>query len=485
MNNIKSMHEQKIVNRSEAKMENMKLHALLLVLIISGAIFFLTLSLAVNFCIISNIGEITDKVMAKSGSAADIQAAVNMVASAGGGNVYIPAGTFNFVPVGGPWVTVNIPPGVNLIGAAPSGNDSNSGPWGSSQGIPASWATTLVMPYDVPGTWYDIADPNPLCWFELGNGTHNIPSRFANIKLQGYRSINPSSTTLHIGICILGVTDFRIDHCCFENCAGGAIHIGLCYQQNFYCSGVIDHCMLYNTHGWDDLANYMNGNIGYGVEVSRSYYSDSQGSPMPFEPMTTMLGHYNNRTVYIENCYFSKWRHCVTAGHGGYYVFRYNIIDQDFGHYSLDVHGLRDSESGRAGGQGCEIYENIFRNITSPDEHGGTSVHGVMQNGGGYGVFFNNYIDSSYYALVFYNEDYVPSLTWHVQNFYMWSSKGSWTPTVNFPIGAIPASRNVTQEWSRPAYNLTDPQYPNCDLSWTMIAGYKPYQYPHPLTLGQ
>jgi len=376
------------------------------------------------------------------------------------GNVYVPAGTWNFYNVGQAWNTVEVPAGVNIIGAPTSGSDS--------LGIPTSWSTILVMPYDVPGT----AD-SKVTWFDLGTSSwsaHPLDRtvRFANIKLVGYRTINPSSITEHLALSIAGLLNWRVDHCCFENCAGGGIAVPVWYDWNLYCSGVVDHNRFYNTAGFDDLVNYRNGNIDYGIELHRAY------SGVKFDPTMSVLGKFTNYTTIIENNYFSKWRHCVSSGHGAYYVFRYNIVDQDFGHYSIDVHGLRDTEAGRAGGRGMEVYENNFTNQVD--------FGGLFQDGGGCGVWFNNYVDSSYNKIALYSEDYVASTTWHLADFYMWSAKGN-TIAAGYPTGSIDPSRHVVEAWGRSAYNSTDVRYPNVDPSWS-IAGYTPYVYPHPLTVG-
>lgn len=428
----------------------------------------------------------TLEIVANSGSAADIQAAVDQLAAiAGRGRVRIPAGNFNFVDIGQPWRTVSVPAGIDILGAS-SPKDAN----GFNEGFfdsPTSgtWLTVLKMPYNVPGVWGNLPS-----WFTIGNGAQDPtkPSRFSDIKIQGYRSINSSSVTLHQGIAIYGVIDFRIDHCMFEHVAGGAIVIPLWHQQSVECSGVIDHSKFINVHGYDNLVNGAYSTIGYGINVGRAYYATASGDPIPYDPTMEILGQYNTHTVFIEDNYFSKWRHCVTEGHGGYYVFRHNLINKDFGHFSLDVHGLRDSEPNRCGGRGCEVYENVFGPTESTDEGDatGNGVYlGVMQDGGGSGVFFNNVIDSSYQFISLYSEDYVASEVWHLKDFYLWGKNGTWAGTgwVGYPRGPIDPSRNVVVDWNRPAYDPTDPTYPNTDPSWS-IAGYKPYPYPHPLTLG-
>lgn len=455
------------------------------VLVATFAVYPVLSALTANVVIV-NSGKIEAgvNVVADSGSARDIQAAVDWVAAHGGkGNVTIPAGTFNFVNVGEAWQTVNVPPGINIIGAPTTGNDS--------RGIPTTWNTVLVEPYDTNNTWDSGVDTT---FFNLGCGGPNFadfagfsgtlppnryPIRFSNIKLQGIRTLIPTSTSLPVGIIIYGIIDYRIDHCCLENMAGGGIIVDPWYYENLFCCGVIDHCRIYNTHGWDVLANYAEGNIGYGCAFARSYYPDSG----PWDTTMSVLGKYTSYTHFIENCYFSKWRHCVSSGHNGYYVFRYNIIDQDFAHYSLDVHGQRDTEAGRWGGRGAEIYENTFTNMLPVDEGGQAGLNRVFQDGGGCGVWFNNYVDSTYSIMSLYAEDAVADPTCHLKDFYLWGNKGTWTLPFNGIPSGFTASRNVYADWSRTAYDPTNPSYPNVNPSWS-IAGYKPYPYPHPLTLG-
>jgi hypothetical protein len=411
-------------------------------------------------------------IYALSGSASDIQAAVDQAEAAGGGDVYIPAGTWNFVEVGEPWKTVGVPLGVNIFGA-PNNRDAN--------GQNTEWNTVLVMPYDVEGTWFNLGKGgSSYPTFDPDVTPRTQPIRFSDIKLQGYRSIDPESDTRNTGIVIYGVPDFRIDHSCFENTAGSAVTVQAWYDEGLYSHGVIDHNRIYNTHGWDDLANYVNGNTDYGIELHRVVYGSDFSQ---WEPTESVLGKYTDYTVFIEDNYFSKWRHVVSSGHGAYYVFRYNTVDQDWGHFSVDVHGLRDSEPERLGGRGAEIYENTFTNCNPSDDSpsGGSNVRGLFQNGGGCGVWFNNYVDNTYNSIVLYNEDAVPSPTCHLKDFYLWSSKGSWTPYVSYPSGSIDPSRNVLADWSRQAGNPNDSNYPNVDPSWS-ISYYKPYTYPHPLT---
>jgi hypothetical protein len=463
-------------------MNDRQLNAFLLVLVAFAASLVIAFSQATNYVVIPNNGQISTDIAAKSGSAKDIQTAVNQAAASsnGRGNVRIPAGTFNFINAGDPWMTVDIPAGVNVFGA-PTQRYAN--------GSVISWNTILILPVDIGG---DIDTSWQYTWFSFsGSGNPTKPSRISDVKLVGYRSAHPLSITMTVGISISNVMDFRIDHCCLEDICGDGITI-----DGLNCRGVIDHCSLYNLYGWDDLGGYSDSNVGYGIYPSRYLTA-------PFDATMNVLGKYTNYTIFIENCYFSWWRHCVSSGHGAHYVFRYNIIDQDLGHFSLDVHGLRDTQTNRAGGRAAEFYENTFTNVnqyipqqvlngnltgvsykstpsSSPD------YRAVLQDGGGCGVFFNNYIDRSYDSdgIALYTEDDVASATWHLQDFYSWSTKGPWpTNGVNGVWPDFSADRHVEAYWTRQAGISTDANYPNVDPSWS-IAGYKPYSYPHPLTLG-
>ena len=415
---------------------------------------------------------------AKSGSAKDIQSAVNWVVANlnGKGNVYVPAGTWNWTNPGQSWVTVTVPAGVNIFGATTT-RDSND--------QVTSWNTIIRMSHDEGGN-IDTGEQWTFFVFQ-GSNDPAKPSEMRDIKVVGYRSFDHSSVTMQCALRIDSVADFRIDHCCFEDTPSGIAVTD--------AMGVIDHCRIYNLYGWDDLGGYSDSTIGYGVGVYGDYHT-------PFAPTMNMLGHYANYITYIENCYFSWWRHCVAEGVGGYYVFRYNTIEYDMGHFSLDVHGVRTQ--GYAGGRGAEIYSNTFLHVNqyiplSVDGHsqsqwGAVSYNStpssspdyrcLFQDGGGCGVWFNNYVDTSYRSdgIALYTEDDVADATWHLKDFYLWSTKGPWSPpSWNGPISGF-SGRNVAAYWSRQAGNLGDTNYPNVDPSWS-IAGYTPYTYPHPLTL--
>lgn len=400
-----------------------------------------------------------------TGHWSEIQAAVTQAGAQG--TVYLRNGTFNFCDNGESWHTISNPNGISIVAATPpTGADS--------LGIPTTWNTILKANIDSGGRQDNPSggSPGKALWFKVGNGTYNASKlfRFSGIKVVGYRYSEATAIEMEMGLEFHGVK-YRIDHSSFENLGGGCWYVPNWYQDNMSCHGVADHSRFYNTYGFDDLAYYYNGNIDYAANLQRAYYSTPSNGAMPFPPTMDVLGKDTVFTHFIENCYLSKWRHCISPGHGAYYVFRHNLVDQDFAHFSLDVHGLRDAEAGRAGGRGFEVYENTFTNNVTP------SFGGLFQDGGGCGAWFNNYVDTTYFQAALYPEDYVASPTWHLQDFYMWSAKGPASINVgNYPI----AGRNVGLDWARIAGNEGDANYPNVNPAWS-IAGYKPYVYPHPL----
>jgi hypothetical protein len=217
--------------------------------------------------IISSTGTIINPttVVAESGYWQDIQAAVNEADTKGGCTVLIPAGVFNFVNVGEAWsgARVTIPAGVNVVGAT-NNRDTN--------GQNTEWRTVLTLPWDVPGSWLGGSGDSPAnggpsvpTMFRIvGNGDSNENSRFSNIKLVGYRSIDPNSKYIIQGLSVTDVVDFRVDHVYFEHITGGGVA-----TSGDRCNGVIDHCDFVNpvahvqTVGWEECT------VGYGISVAK------------------------------------------------------------------------------------------------------------------------------------------------------------------------------------------------------------------------
>jgi len=412
-----------------------KIYAILLVSVMLAGIFSFSpaISLLMNdVVVIRSTGKMaTANGTAISGSARDIQAAVDEVVAAGGiGDVHIPAGTFNFVEIGEPWITVNVPAGVNIFGA-PTERDAN--------GQVIEWETVLVMPYDVPSTlsaWET--------WFTItGNGDTNEPSRFSDIKLIGYRDFDPTSTSVHFAMEIFQVMDFRIDHCFFKHTTLGVAIDG---GSTAMSRGVIDHNNFINEYG----IGYPYGSltIGYGIQPINT------GSSNWDDNIDNVVGKYTNYTVFIEDNYFSKWRHCVASNDGAHYVFRHNTIENDFGYASLDAHGLGYPQGTRA----VEIYDNLLLNATDDPNW---AIH--IRGGGG--TIFNNTVRGYYQPGRYSN---FLHLTNDNPNGYRVHDVWVWDNDVETGMIFLLLTGTITENVDYFLYEKPD---------------YQPYPYPHPLTL--
>jgi len=407
----------------------------------SGAIkviFFLmiivgitSLSLAEVFDkeIVYNTGKILPYVVADSGYWQDIQDAVDLVSSIGGGNVYIPEGVWNFVNPGESWTgaRVVIPAGVNVFGA-PTEKYPN--------GSVVEWKTVLVLPWDVPGdNSYD-----PPKWFLIhGNSDPNKPSRFSDIKLVGYREFDHDSTQVLRGIKVENVINFRIDHVCFRHIPEGV------WIDGVYCCGVIDYCVFDNVYGVYGAPDWATRTIGYGIRIDRTTEFSE------WEPITNLLGKYTNHTVFIEDCIFTKWRSCVSGNHGAHFVFRHNIVKHGFGYGELDQHPAWESPyvSGRA----MEVYENYF--IDPTNEGDGSVIH--LWAGGG--VYFNNTVSGVNYR------------------YFIMAGNPNWNSTFA-PSDNYLWNNNIGEKILWTGYGTEGINYFLYKPNW-----YTPYPYPHPLTL--
>lgn len=281
--------------------------------------------------IIKNSGKVSATVItAKSGLAKDIQDAVNIVAAAGGGIVYVPNGTFNWYGT----ETVYIPAGVSIIGQGQNVTVLQ-------QVNPAPFETMFVI---------------------TGNGNPNKPVRISGITFKG--KVIGNDDVAGSAIEIENIIDFRVDHCDFIDFPAEGVGV----QGNLGCRGVIDHCNFKALY-----KDTVDGYWSYGVVVWSTDYWDWDDN------ITHFLGKYEDiptlfPTVYVEDCYFYKTRHAIASNQLGWYVFRYNTVYQEW-NSGVDVHG---SSPNAAGGRGGEVYNN---HIIAPI--------GIGFRGGS-GVIFNN-----------------------------------------------------------------------------------------------
>lgn len=451
-------------------MHNTKFWALFII----SAVLIATLCLSpaisslMNSVIIRSRGVIaTDlpTITAASGYWQDIQAAVNWVVAHGGiGNVYIPEGTWNFVNVNEsmPYNTakVTIPAGVNIFGE-PTERTSGLSYDGIGQNPNdqvVEWKTVLVMPWDAAGgregyrTWF----------FRVrGTGDPTETTRISNIKFVGYREFDITCESWHGAIEIYNAVDWRVDHCWFQHCTGGAVYVTS--PSGGKLRGVVDHCRLINTYGYVEWG-YEECSACYGIHLKQS------GTQEWEDDITKVLGHYNDNTVFIEDCYFSRWRHCVCSLDNGHWVFRHNTIEYDSIVGSLDLHGTYNYVGSRA----SEIYNNLIidpvmnkhpDNWDSTTPANGQDGTGVQWRGGG-GVFFDNYVRNYRFGIIMTDEGDVQKCYPH--DIWIWNN--TWENVLNRINVSYQGNYQITRDVD---YFLYAP-------SW-----YTPYPYPHPLTVPQ
>ncbi len=264
-------------------------------------------------------------VMAKSGSAADIQAAI-VAAQSGDKVARIPAGTFT---LGG---SVSVPDGIRLIG----------------QGMDH---TILIA-----------------------SGSQQINVSGTACRVSGFTIKNPSNNGPD-AINITNAAGFRVDHMGIEGFGPGykaAVSVrgslgGLSSR------GVIDHNRVkapLNTTSYG-CAVFGNGDWLYeDVDHRDDFFGDNFKT-------------YQANGVYIEDNVFYNTRHAVATNNASYIVFRHNEI---FGGNSntssrIDSHGPNQWMNG---GRFWEIYNNI---IHTPAPYGNSFA--INPRGGDGVVFNN------------------------------------------------------------------------------------------------
>jgi hypothetical protein len=374
-------------------------------------------------------------VIALNGSPSAIQTAVNTVAATGDGKgtVYVPAGTFYFNWTGDIGA-VTSPAGVNIIGAG--------------KGV------TILRQTN---NWAYTEWPSGYFFHVQGEGRAGAATRVGNMSLIGFREVFPEASGRTRGVLMDQVKDFRVDHMAIKDTGGGGVDTMDWDVPEIVCQGVIDHCDIINTNGLpcgpDGIASGPNV-LGYGVGV--------YGSGVAAEwiaDTNQVLGKYNygRGVIYVEDCYFSHWRHNVCSNNNGHYVFRHNLLELDAGFGSVDGHGGGYGREG-VGTRAMEIYDNVFRNPNREylwHTGGGGSVL-VNWRGGG-GVFFNNRVED--YAEVISLQDEGSNPKYYPRDIWAWGNT-----FVNGQVLGI----------SNPARNINE----------TINPVYTPYTYPHPLATG-
>lgn len=401
------------------------------------ALFFsisTTFSLIQSTAILQNLGRISSDIVAASGSATDIQAAVNIAAASGGGKVFIPNGTWDFVAVGQTWRTVTIPASVSVFGAT---TDKNS------TGYTNTWKTLLRIPWKVPTT--PGAEPT---FFTLASSSGNPLQRISDIEFVGYRDLNPSAVTestpcMYYGIQTEDAINFRIDHCYFRN-LGEAGYRGP-------AQGLIDHCYFVNTVGapFGSNGDWDTRTVGYGINVWGGDTWDTN--------IQNVMGKLSPYTIVVENSLFTRWRHCIDSNGGAHVIFRYNIIFNDTGYGSVDIH---ESSPPYMPARGDEIYGNQFLNPYF-------ETNAIWVRAGSAFVWNNTFVEygTSGGTCVGMFQNQANSMpAQQVHDTYIWSNNFNGAP-------------NTITVW----YGSNNPITQNVDYFLYQPSWYVPYQYPHPL----
>jgi len=376
------------------RFDNPKLFALTLIIaILAGSYFSYAMT---NSVVIPNSGAISlSEIIAKSGSPADIQAAANTMAAAGGGTVHVPAGNF-----GWNGETVTIPGGVNVIGASYAG----------CSGHETGWITYTAQ---------TILHNNANTASPMFRVTRTTNTRISGIQFESVAPTSPDSGERSNGIFLTQCKNFRVDHCTFINFAENSVVVTLNWEKGTSAYGVIDHCYVYEPYkltgsGW--LWAYGFYSIG-AMDYNKGAWDTD---------LSHFLGKYqavtNCAMMFVEDCHFSYSRHATDAIQGGWNVVRYCLVDHNYPNYgSIDLHGTIDD--GRWwGGRGMEVYNNTVYGVRGADGNNA----GVRLRGGA-GFIYNNTVigaDASSYGVQLDDYDGPSTLDpiTNIHNTYVWSN---------------------------------------------------------------
>ena len=421
-------------------MQNTKFCALLLLSLMIVGIFTIssTFSSLMSDVIIKSTGKIsTTEVTAKSGSPEDIQTAVDTVEAAGGSTVYIPEGKFYWNGE-----TVEIPGGVNIIGAGPAGCDGHPN----------------FNNYTAKTILHNNATPPFNCMFYI-DGSNHKPTRISGIQFEAtgpVRNDDAGTVSATAIRAVKEITDLRVDHCTFINFC--QISVTLRNTNTGTASVVVDHCVVNNPYklesgSWIWAYGFYPGGTAY-------YWNDNTA------PITDFLGKYPVKTgypvMYVEDCKFSLCRHAVDAIQGAWIVARYNYIDHPYqtNYGQLDIHGSGDGSW--PSGRGFEFYNNIV--VGEP----GNFAELTWLRGGGGVVFNNSFSMSSGYAIGLYREECPQEPDEVLHNVWIWNNTVSGGALLHNAGG-------FTEDVD---YFLRSPNQALDGFTYT------PYLYPHPLTSG-
>jgi hypothetical protein len=367
-------------------------------------------------------------IRAKSGHRADLQAAINRAHT--GDTVLVPAGRYSFEG------SVRAPDGIYIEGA---GRDR-----------------TYLIKGDDTSNFMIMVDSKT-----------GLPFKFSDITLQGrLDALQGSNRTTAVttitdgGLYIRGAaTDFQIFNSRFTK----FLRAGIEFQGDAGSKWGRQRGVIYHNEFIDNWYVY----LGYGVAIDGS--ASTWTKPVA-------LGTAN--AVFVEDNFFDRNRHCVTATNGANYVARYNTVKDNYqDSQSFDAHGL--SAAWPRGTRSVEIYGNTVTN--SVRRWAGAGIRG------GSGVIWGNTWNGVLHGVVLYLEDPrlprsprkqrappqpltaypAPDQIGNPDGLYIWDNVSS-GDTVYLTPTSDPHGIDYWLALGRDYFTTTKP-------------GYRPYTYPHPL----
>jgi hypothetical protein len=448
------------------------LKSLPVLIVIAVSLTLTTIAPLVGNVVIQSVGTITPYVIAKSGSPADIQAAVNTVAAQakGTGTVIVPAGRWNWTNPSTTSLSSNtelsttvitIPVGVNVIGTGLAGCSDHTSNWTA---YTPQTIIDLVSPAP-PNT------PSTLFWVDGKGYSSSLSTRISGIAF-----IEPAPSTLSdsseggMAIQVYEGQNCRIDHCSFYNFSGIAV--------NFMCNdadnpsactyGIIDHCIINdnyklvpgNSYQWG-YGFYANGNGRYTWGNWDNKTTDFLGKYCAIPACALM---------YVEDCHMSYCRHATDAMGEAWNVVRFDLIDntQYPGYGAMCLHGTGNptpAYGSNYGGRGEEVY-NLTVYASDNQDLGGIRLRG------GSAMVYNNRVIYSFNSssnclmcLDNYDQDTTYPYT-NINQTYIWSNTN-----INCTL------LNVLQGTQNVNYFLRAPTLAQDGFTYT------PYPYPNPRTL--
>jgi hypothetical protein len=398
----------------------------------------------------------SSEVNATSGSPADIQAAVNAVDYAGGGTVYIPAGTFYWTGE-----TVTIPGGVNIVGASPAGCMDHENNWQSYS------ATTILHNDAVPTSSYNV----PTMFYV--DGKNGKPTRISGIQFEATGPATASAeweAQTNSAIHLLQCKNYRIDHCTFINFISTTI-LASAYSPTAGASayGLVDHCVIDLPYKLVAEPTGTGWQAGYGCDVLGNMRSNLNNW---VDDVSLFAGKYEAipdvSLMIVEDCHFSRCRHAIDGANGGVSVPRFCLFDEPASY--LNAPNNIGEVCSHGGGwdtmTAVELLEAYNNTIIGKL---GIGDQGIRIRGGHAIVYNNDYSaprnEGWASRMVILDSD---SPDYEITQTYIWDNT-----YINCTYLANPAGRTLDIHYFLRAPTLAQD-------GWT----YTPYPYPHPLITG-